>query len=94
VELYLYFSCMPSWCAGASDNFTYYPILIPSKAHTASYSTGKSIFFSPEYGGEGVTLPYDLHLLARLKTRGALPTLLHASFSGAWLTLILIMWRI
>lgn len=61
VPLFLLYALMV-W--GARGNFTYCPVLIPSKDHSASYSKGNRIFFSREYGGEGVTLPRVLHLLA------------------------------
>jgi hypothetical protein len=48
-------------------------------------------YFFSGCGGEGVTLPCDLHLLARLRTRGAMPALLHASFTGDWLSTITIL---
>jgi hypothetical protein len=47
------------------DKFTCYPVLIPFRAYPASYSKDDIIFFPPGYGGEGVTLACDLHLLAR-----------------------------
>jgi len=42
IPLFLLYALMVS---GARDNFTYYPVLIPSKAHPASFSKGNRIFF-------------------------------------------------